>query len=143
MDKKVGILGTGQLAMMLTEAGRKLGLDVVAAPSLNQIPQADIITFENEFVDTSALRSEAMGLGIEFVPSLRTISLLQDKLQQKRLFDSIRIPTAACDDDPQSDDITPRVLKWSRQGYDGHGVFFVKADTPVKKIKEFFDSKLL
>lgn len=86
--------------------------------------KADTIAFENEFVPRSAF--EAAGIAADdsrFWPRLSAMYLLQDKLSQKRVLDELKIPTAPyrlwAGGDPSG-----LVLKWSRMGYDGKGIWF-------------------
>jgi 5-(carboxyamino)imidazole ribonucleotide synthase len=121
--KKVGILGGGQLARMLVEAGKKLsqekiGLDIavflsdpsepaahitrnyqIGSPSKledlrNFFKNLDVLIFENEFLDVPLLTKAAEGLKVEFFPSLKAIELTQDKLSQKKILNDLQIPTS-------------------------------------------------
>jgi 5-(carboxyamino)imidazole ribonucleotide synthase len=135
----IGILGSGQLSMMLGEAAPTVG---VATDSLGTADIADrqklmpwlarhsIVTFENEFVDTQLLK-EAAHPGVCFAPSLEAIELIQDKLYQKTFLKEAGLPTpqfcavASVEDciDCARDWGWPIVLKARRNGYDGKGTF--------------------
>jgi 5-(carboxyamino)imidazole ribonucleotide synthase len=109
----------------------------------------DVVAFENEFVDTSLLRECAAEARVTFVPSLETIATLQDKLNQKRILTDANVPTARyIVVEPGEGDaafierafaMSPRgvVFKWSRMGYDGHGVFIAR--TPDPSLESFFE----
>ncbi|MBI2711916.1 MAG: ATP-grasp domain-containing protein [Bdellovibrio sp.] len=112
----IGIIGGGQLALMLGDAAVQLGLDPLifsgskddpAAQKhkaiLGTLGEADAVReffskakkviFENEFVDCDRL--EDLGKGtIEFLPSLSVIRLFQDKLEQKRALLRLGVDTA-------------------------------------------------
>ena len=140
--KAVGILGGGQLALMLAEAAVHLGVNPVIFTGKPSDPQAlknffskvQLVVFENEFLDCQILAAAAEKLDVTFIPSLETIELLQDKLQQKNLLARLGIPTspfevAAQDEVPAA--WVARALKkfggtcvfkWARMGYDGKGV---------------------
>lgn len=152
MIERIGILGGGQLAQMMTQAAISLGLQTVIfereadspasrltahqlVGSWNDLDQlaafadlADIVTLENEFVD-SQLLAWLEERGAIVYPSSYTLALVQDKLRQKeRLAASgLPVPDFAAVTTPEEvehwGDIWgwPLVLKARRDGYDGHG----------------------
>src|SRR5689334_19683753 len=109
MNPKVGILGGGQLSLMLASAARRMGLETLIFAEDSDAPAAqvfaksvlglskdlttlrrffsriDLAVFENEFVDCELLEKAASGLGTQFLPGLKTIQQVQDKLTQKRI----------------------------------------------------------
>ena len=111
----IGVVGGGQLAMLLIEAGKKRNVDVVvqtaaktdpAAKKTNQLVLHDptnpvgtkllaektrLITFENEWVDISSLLSIENN-GVSFVPRLQSIRPLINKITQRELLNSLDIP---------------------------------------------------
>ena len=111
----IGVVGGGQLAMLLVEAGKKRDVDVVvqtaaqtdpAAKKTNQVILQDptnpvgtkllaekshLITFENEWVDISSLLS-LENKGVSFVPKLQSIRPLINKITQRELLNSLDIP---------------------------------------------------
>ena len=111
----IGVVGGGQLAMLLIEAGKKRNVDVVvqtaaktdpAAKKTNQLVLHDptnpvgtkllaektrLITFENEWVDISSLLS-LENKGVSFVPRLQSIRPLINKITQRELLNSLDIP---------------------------------------------------
>ena len=110
----IGVVGGGQLAMLLVEAGKKRDIDVVvqtaaktdpAAKKANQVILDDptnacgtkllaeksrFITFENEWIDISSLLS-LQDNGVSFVPSLQSIKPLINKVTQRELLNSLDI----------------------------------------------------
>src|SRR5690606_1377702 len=103
---RLGILGGGQLAQMLTQAAISLGVETVIFERSADSPAArlthhhfagqwddagvlgdfaalcDFVTLENEFVDAGVLRRlEAAGLPV--YPTSATLAAIQDKLLQK------------------------------------------------------------
>lgn len=144
----VGIVGGGQLARMLALAGYPLGLqflilDPVADACAGQVAEliqgayddpvclaqlaerADVITFDFENVPADAVRD----LQIEVFPPPNALSVAQDRLHEKTLFQELSIPTPAFADVLSLDDLIaavdeiglPAVLKTRRLGYDGKG----------------------
>jgi 5-(carboxyamino)imidazole ribonucleotide synthase len=111
----VGIIGGGQLALMLVRAASQLGLRArilesspdcpaqreaadfcegshQSVAALNQLATgAEVITLENEFVEASLLAALEAG-GREVWPSSRTMSLVQDKLVQKQTLRDAAVP---------------------------------------------------
>lgn len=94
-----------------------------------------LVTFESEFVDCDLLSKANTGGTTQIQPSLAALKVLQDKLSQKRLCQKLAIGTtrfevvskdtkAWLSEAPQNWPFG-FVLKWSRQGYDGKGVFVV------------------
>ncbi len=111
----IGVVGGGQLAMLLVEAGKKRDVDVVvqtaaktdpAAKKSNHVVLYDptnplgtkllsekshLITFENEWVDISSLLS-LQNNGVSFLPKLEAIRPLINKITQRELLNSLGIP---------------------------------------------------
>ena len=111
----IGVVGGGQLAMLLVEAGKKRDIEVVvqtgvitdpAAKKTKQVVLHDptnaegtkllaektsLITFENEWVDISSLLLIENN-GLSFVPRLQSLSPLINKITQRELLNSLSIP---------------------------------------------------
>lgn len=154
--KRVGVIGGGQLAWMMAGAAEKLGITLlVQTPNLTDpavaiatetvlapvddiaattqlAVQAEVITFENEFVDLEGLASlEAQG--VCFRPRLTTLVPLLDKYHQRRYLRELGLPTPQfinLQDHLDPDAIAqlgfPLVLKARRHGYDGQGTFVIQ-----------------
>ena len=152
----VGILGGGQLARMLALAGAPLGLrflvldsaeDACAAQFVPQLRadyrdeaalaefarRVDVATFDFENVPAESAQWLAERVPVH--PAPRALAAAQDRLAEKRLFNSLWIGTpafAAIEDRPGLDaalaDIgAPAVLKTRRLGYDGKGQFRLRS----------------
>ncbi len=111
----IGIVGGGQLALMLAEAAAELGLSlhvqtpaasdpaVAKATAVVQAPLDDIaatrqlasscraISFENEWVDVAAL-SLLEYEGVRFVPDLTCLAELVSKRRQRQLLNRLNLP---------------------------------------------------
>lgn len=151
--QRVGVIGGGQLAWMMAEAAKKLGIDLIvqtakpddpaaslaaalilapvadAAATARLVARCDAVTFENEFVDLEALKV-LENQGACFRPCLESLSPLLDKYQQRCYLQAIGLPVPgfaafAAGEIPTA---FPAVLKARRHGYDGRGTFIV--DTP-------------
>jgi 5-(carboxyamino)imidazole ribonucleotide synthase len=142
---RIGILGAGQLALMLAQASAELDLDVVCAGQpgdcaeqvaelkvvdLDDIGQVaafaagvDKVTIESENIDAHVLE------GLNLYPNARAVGIAQDRLIEKRFFNDCGIGTAlfapveTLDDLKRAIDVTglPAILKTRRMGYDGKG----------------------
>ena len=111
----IGVVGGGQLAMLLVEAGKKRDVDVVVQTAAKTDPAAKktkqvilhdpknadgtkllaekspLITFENEWVDIPSLLF-LQNNGVSFIPRLQSISPLINKITQRELLNSLDIP---------------------------------------------------
>jgi len=170
----VGILGGGQLARMMAQSAVTLGLHCrvftndlhppaeLAGVSVSRgsfkdsiavrafLSSVRLVTFENEFLDCQFLREAAKDLAVRFVPDLKVIELIQDKLQQKIFLKKNLITTAEFEayEGKTQDALMPWVasvqkrfgqvvFKWARQGYDGKGVLITDERTPTERISAF------
>ncbi len=147
---RIGIVGAGQLGLMLGVAARELGhqslfLDPSGEPPAGAVgpvmrarfddtaalaklaAQCDVLTYEFENVPVDAL-ADVEGL-VPIYPPLDALRQAQDRLAEKRLFESFGIPTAeyravgsAAELDAATASIgVPLVVKTRRMGYDGKG----------------------
>jgi 5-(carboxyamino)imidazole ribonucleotide synthase len=142
---RVGVLGAGQLALMLAEAGKLIGIEVtcagqpgdcaeqvarVATVDLDNAAQVaefvegvDVVTIESENISASVLD------GLALHPNANAIAIAQDRLLEKRFFQDCGIgcaPFAAVDSLKDLEQAVarlglPAILKTRRMGYDGKG----------------------
>ena len=158
---KIGIIGAGQLGRMLALAGYPLGLRFVFLDQSEDAPGAqvgrivrgafddptglrelanavDIVTFDVENVPVDAIRDIAKNK--PFLPPPNALGASQDRLDEKTLFRSLRIPTppfAAVDSHTDLAKAVksiglPGVLKTRRLGYDGRGQYFLRTQADVE-----------
>lgn len=150
-DTTIGIIGGGQLGRMLAMAAAKLGLKTVvldpdpnapAAQCTNGIVvaeygdinglaelarQCDVLTYEFENVDVEAI--EGLQSKVPCFPDTRALSTTQDRLVEKRFFNSIGVATApffpvdsaAALENALAETEGKGILKTRRFGYDGKG----------------------
>jgi 5-(carboxyamino)imidazole ribonucleotide synthase len=163
MKNQVGILGGGQLALMLAQSAVSQGLIPIIYADHESAPAARVysntvigsvkdekalshffskvshVVFENEFVDCAVIRRASLLYPhLQFYPSLKTIELLQDKLNQKKILRELEISTPEFVEIDSGKSIQKQlleasqyfkngfVIKWARNGYDGKGVFIPK-----------------
>jgi 5-(carboxyamino)imidazole ribonucleotide synthase len=123
---RVGILGGGQLAQMLTQAAISLGLETAIYERQPDSPASrlthhnaigewsdteairafargcDVITLENEFVDAAPL-FELEAAGVPVYPKAATLATIQDKLKQKECYSAagLAVPLFCGVDSPE------------------------------------------
>ena len=134
MAKILGIIGGGQLGMMLTEAAKSMPLDIskviVLDPTENcpaskvgaeQIvadfkdkssikelaERSDIITYEIESGDSAVLKS--LEPTCEINPSPETLRIIQDKLTQKKFLNDNNIPVAKFSEIPSRSELEEKI----------------------------------
>ena len=142
---RVGVLGAGQLALMLAQAGKQIDVDVICAGQPGDCAEqvaplvavdlndaaavaafaadVDLLTIESENIDADVLH------GLNLYPNAKAIGIAQDRLLEKQFFESCGIgvaPYAAVDgveDFGRAFAATglPAILKTRRMGYDGKG----------------------
>jgi 5-(carboxyamino)imidazole ribonucleotide synthase len=173
MIKTVGILGAGQLARMLAQAGRSMGLkfifldpaqDSCAAEfgehicadwndevALRQLAQlSDVVTFEFENVpDSTARLIESL---CPMYPPTRALFRSQDRIREKSMMQELGIPVAPFQAVSSRPDLIaavdkiglPCVLKTRRFGYDGKGQFVLRFEEDLERAwQELGDHSLI
>ncbi len=161
----IGILGGGQLARMMAQAGAPLGLsfmflspdeEACAAPfgkhlcapfddkpSLQKLVEwADVVTYEFENIPLSSL--ESLQGQVPLYPSSSILAVAQDRLLEKRRFESLGIPTAKFAPVETLEALTgavkdiglPAILKTRTQGYDGKGQALLREESDLAEAWE-------
>ena len=159
---KIGIIGAGQLGRMLALAGYPLGLRFVFLDQSDDAPGAqvgrivrgafddpkalaelaravDVVTFDVENVPVDAIR--AIAATKPFLPPPDALGASQDRLDEKTLFRSLRIPTPEFQAVDNREDLIaaagsiglPGVLKTRRLGSDGRGQYFLHTPADIDK----------
>jgi 5-(carboxyamino)imidazole ribonucleotide synthase len=147
---RVGIVGGGQLGMMLAEAGATIGIDCVTldpapdSPASRVAPAivgayddeaalaelaaaSDVVTYEFENVPVGSARFLAERVPV--APPPASLEFAQDRLREKTLFEDVGLavppfaPVATKEELEEALEIVglPSVLKSRRLGYDGKG----------------------
>ena len=168
--KSIGILGGGQLSLFLSLKAKTLDLKVfvLSKSALDPASQnrslwikgdprqlkdlqnfsslVDIITFESEFFSTKTIEKALEGIRGKkpyIAPSLKALSLIQDRWAQKKLLKQYKIKTAEFinvrgEGENKNrflkiwDKFGPFVLKTRQGGYDGYGTFIVKKKNQIQ-----------
>lgn len=148
--KTIGILGGGQLGLMLAQAVLPLGIRCVFLEDAPNCParlmgkvysseQFDDFanacdTYTLEFENTPISLAEHLQQVATIYPPPNALATAQDRLQEKRLFNELDIATVPFVAVDRYDDLVtacdklglPLVLKTSRGGYDGKGQILIK-----------------
>ena len=176
MGKILGIIGGGQLGMMLTEAAKTMPLDIskviVLDPTKNcpaakvgaeQIvadfkdessirelaDRSDIITYEIESGDSIVLKKLESKCQIN--PSPETLSIIQDKLSQKKFLKENNIPVGKFSEITLRSELEekikefglPILLKTRRDAYDGRGNFKITSVEQISDALNLFEGRSL
>lgn len=155
---KIGILGGGQLALMLTQAAHQLDHETICvdpasepcATSVTRVEQlsyedvdqilklfhdVDVITIENENIPINTL--VALQREKPLHPTPRIIDCAQERFKEKTLFRLLNLPTNQFHDIKTKQDLHylgfPAVVKTRRFGYDGKGQMLLKHASDVEQ----------
>ncbi|MDB3863956.1 5-(carboxyamino)imidazole ribonucleotide synthase [Alphaproteobacteria bacterium] len=147
---KLGILGGGQLGMMMCQAAKSIDIstiiysDSLDSPAINFsdshfidkydnflkidefVDKCDVITYEFENIPYETLKYIKSKINV--FPSPEVNNIIQDRLSEKNYIDSLKIPAVPfvkinnqSDLDSASNDYFPAILKTRKLGYDGKG----------------------
>lgn len=160
--RTIGILGGGQLGMMLAEAAMPLGYQCVFLEDNAECPASlygrvfhseqledfiaasDVFTLEFENTPTATVEQltylSKSGSKQGMFPPLIALDIAQDRLKEKQMFQSLDIATVPFMSVNSEAELQqachelglPIVLKTSRGGYDGKGQFVIKQDSDIK-----------
>ena len=160
--RTIGILGGGQLGMMLAEAAMPLGYQCVFLEDSADCPAslygrvfhseqleafiaaADVFTLEFENTPTATVEQLAnlskSGSKQGMFPPPIALDIAQDRLKEKQMFNALEIATVPFKEVNSEAELQqacselglPIVLKTSRGGYDGKGQFVIKQDSDIK-----------
>ncbi len=153
-DFKLGFLGAGQLARMSALQAFRYGIQVSSFSdrdeneplefltpystkgsfkSVDDITEfakgCDVVTLENEFIESEILAEAEQRSGTPIFPSPRSFALIENKLIEKQTFEAAGIPVTPYKLIENEDDLSDfgdkfdwsYLLKSSKGGYDGYG----------------------
>ncbi len=170
-SRNIGILGGGQLARMLCLRGSAMGLNIhILSPSESDpaaqvcrnwqkgnpndpkdlesfFKKVQILTFESEFIDGSALAEAKKQNPIQIFPNPQLMQLLQDRLSQKKLLQKYSIPTARFEVISTKNEVLTILQRFSkgvvfkqrRNGYDGYGTHVVRNALDLRSFVKIFE----
>lgn len=162
----LGILGGGQLAKMMAQAARPLGVACIAVDpnpdacaasdaelwvhayddqnALHRLAErCDAVTFEFENVPASSVELLSAKVGI--YPSAEALRVSSDRIAEKRFFESTGVAVGPHREVRNPDDLRqaieaiglPGVLKSCSGGYDGKGQLVLRNDVAVSQAMDW------
>ncbi len=166
---KLGFLGAGQLARMSALQAFRFGIQIASYSDRSKdepvqfmspfsysgtfedvdamvefAKTCNILTLENEFIDSSILKEVQQKSGTPIYPSPESFALIENKLIEKQTFENAGIPVTPYKIVKDSIDLKdfggeygwPYLLKSSKGGYDGYGNETVRNHTEAIKAFE-------
>ena len=161
---KLGILGGGQLGMMMCQAAKNIGISTIIysdspdSPAINYshssfidkydnfrkieefINECDVITYEFENIPFETLIYIKSKINVFPLPEVNKI--IQDRLSEKNYISDLKIsivPFIKIDNqndlDNVSNDFFPAILKTRKLGYDGKGQQVINKKIEIPKIE--------
>ena len=162
LNKKIGVLGGGQLGRMLQEKALQYGVNLYFLDPDKNCPcsifaknftegsyknyqdvvnfgkNLDCITIEIEHVNIEALEY-LENQGVEIIPNTKSIKIIQNKALQKQFYRDKNIPSSPfqiVDSDEISNidaNFFPFFQKSQKDGYDGKGVQYIADKNDLNK----------
>lgn len=156
--KNIGILGGGQLAMMMTESAIKLGYKVYVLDHNHNCPASkvgaiqilgkysnsndiykffdsvkiDVLTWDIESINIDAIKTYCPN-NIKIFPDLEFLELIQNKWTQKKFYIQNNLPTCKIYNIDTLPTL-PFILKTKFGGYDGKGVWIINSIMEMNEI---------
>lgn len=160
--KRIGIIGGGQLAKMMTQKAKKMGFYVTILDPTPGCPAAqvadrqivggfydedrlrelvkasDVTTYDIEHVNTKVLKG-LLEEGHRIWPSPQVLEIIQDKLKQRDVLRESGIPVPRYEKLEEIDPFCferfgfPCVQKARKGGYDGRGVAVLRSRNDIEK----------
>ena len=153
---KVGIIGGGQLGMMLAKASKKLNIAPLIYSNTKDAPaakvakvyygdfddikkikkfinQVDVVTYEFENIPTKSLK--IIEQLVPIFPPIHALKITQDRVKEKKFFNDNNIPCAKTLILKKNLDLKiikkeisfPSIIKTARLGYDGKGQYTINS----------------
>jgi len=168
----IGIIGGGQLGMMMVEEAHKMGYSACVLDPNPNCPASFVAdkTIVGAYSDLEKLKelgdiSSCLSYEFENVPGeilnelnnkynipqgITPLLDSQDRLREKMNANKHGLPTAKYYDCSSMLDLRnavkklgyPCIYKTRREGYDGHGQVVLKSDLDIDKVKPYLDSSL-
>ncbi len=157
MNKTLGILGGGQLGMMIADAAKHLGIKTcIYSPAENSCAflsaddkviaeydnkkaleefasRVDVITYEFENIPLATV--EYLENFKEVLPESNVIKISQNRIEEKSFLNKIGIKTAAWHKlDLQSPTREIGIIKTATEGYDGKGQWRIEEITKIESL---------
>src|ERR1700722_5016190 len=129
---RIGVLGAGELALMLAEAGERLGVEVICAGRPGDCAEriapvlaveldnaamvrafaerVDVVTIESENIDAEVLR------GVKLFPNAKAVGIAQDRLVEKTFLEACGIAVAPFAAVNSAEDLAAAITKTGGRG---------------------------
>lgn len=156
---RVGIIGDGQLALMLAESLLKIQQPFLCLSSSTESPmhtffgefitsnetvfrqECDIFTLENEFHTIAELKNLLQDKTANLFPEINSYSFFANKISQRKFYDHAGITSPkwmALEEQKDLETLAkkfsyPYVIKTSQGGYDGKGVRIISSQMELEK----------
>lgn len=160
----IGIIGDGQLALMLADALMALHIDFCALAHTENSPmelvyplkttkdpenfraKANVFTLENEFLSIEELKNLLRDKSEALFPKLDSYQHFSNKISQRKLYEALEIPSPQWMEvkDANLEEIFkqgftfPFIVKASSGGYDGKGVRVVRNPSEFNQVADTF-----
>ncbi len=161
--EKIGIIGDGQLALMLAESLIRMGNTFLCLGTAQQSPvrtffpesvttdqerfrnECNVFTLENEFHTTLQLNNLLGEKAPRLFPEIKSYSHFADKISQRTLYQALGIAGPRWIAVKNVQDLLelkswayPYVIKASQGGYDGKGVRVVRNEAELEQVLNDF-----
>ena len=162
---KIGIIGDGQLALMLAESivqkkhdflcllqsenspMERLFPDHVTRDKKKFAAECDVFTLENEFLKVPELASLLGDKQDKLFPELASYHYFGDKISQRTLYKELGIPSPRWEILEEAENKIsldfPLIAKAASGGYDGKGVRVIRNSEELKSVAKDFGLPLL
>ena len=167
---KLGIIGSGQLSMMLCDAAQKLKIKTIVlsendGPAINHCDEFIHTSYKDknnlkifaENIDVATLEFENVPYEVlKFIENYKPIfpspdinKIVQNRLLEKKFFSSLNIPTTKYKLIERKEDLEnekvffPGILKSLTGGYDGHFSYKINNINELKKMNIDFSKKYI
>jgi 5-(carboxyamino)imidazole ribonucleotide synthase len=160
----IGIIGDGQLALMLAESLHRRGIGFKCLKQSENSPMertfptectsdpelfrklCDVFTLENEFLKVSELQELLGEKSDRLFPRLESYSHFADKVSQRKLYESLGLLSPKwmeISHQEQTSEVLrnfsfPFMVKASAGGYDGKGIRVVRTDAEFAQVQKDF-----
>jgi 5-(carboxyamino)imidazole ribonucleotide synthase len=151
VNKRIGIVGGGQLGKMMVLEAKRLGFYVAILDPAADCPassivdeqivasfsdesayfklaeKVDVITYEFEHINAAALEK----VGIPVYPSVKSLKTIQNKYEQKRALQDAGVSVPRLSKDYTQDLGSPQMFKAALGSYDGKGNWVIHSECDV------------
>ncbi|MCL1880804.1 MAG: 5-(carboxyamino)imidazole ribonucleotide synthase [Oscillospiraceae bacterium] len=153
-NKRIGIIGGGQLGKMMILEAKRLGFHVIVLDPAADCPcssvcdelivaslndgdailalakKVDVVTYEFEHINADALEKAELA-GVPVYPSVASLKKIQNKYIQKSVLQEKGIAVPRLSEEFNADFGFPQMFKSKKGGYDGKGNWVIKQKSDI------------